>query len=408
MTGLGKNPWALALLTLVVFSLMLLPIAASRGFDLSAFILAGDYFTTPGKSATPIMVLHHSLGYDGQFFYRLALDPFSGPRTAYGIMLDSPAKRMQRIVYPLLAWLVSLGRPGFVPASLVAINLAGLGIIAAAAAWLTRQRRLAWWFPFAVLGWPGFLVALTHDTAEIVSAALLLGALACYLSDRILAYCLLASCAALTRETTIPALLGIFVFEAYIFATSPAQPKHPARVVLCGLVFVPFLAWWKTVGFIWQQSPQSLAGNQDLGLPFAGWFSRILANLSGIQIGAAQPAADVPTRGFEILVASGLLVFCISVARQVPATLRARSSAGLAVGWALTFALMTLLTADGPWIEALSTFRAFSECWLVGCLLLALRPAGEPMRRPIVLAIAIAAVEVNVVVWKWSYWLLNS
>jgi hypothetical protein len=69
---------------------------------------------------------------------------------------------------------------------------------------------------------------------------------------------------------------------------------------------------------------------------------------------------------------------------------------------------MTLLTADGPWIEAMSTFRAFSECWLIGCLLLALRPAGAPMRRPIIVAAAIAAVEVNVVIWKWSYFLLNN
>jgi hypothetical protein len=259
-----------------------------------------------------------------------------------------------------------------------------------------------------VLLWPGFLVALTHDTAEIVSAALLLTAVACYLSDRILGYCLLAGCAALTRETTIPALLGVFDFEVYGFVTAPRPARSPARAVLCGLVFVPFLAWWKTVGIIWQQSPQSLAGNQDLGFPFAGWFTRLFVNIAGVPIGMAQPAPDVPTRGFEILVAGGLLVFCAAVARQIPTALRTRSAAGLALGWTFTFALMTLLTANGPWVEALSTFRAFSECWVIGCLLLAMRPAGKPIRRPIVLAMAVAAFEVNLVVWKWSYWLLNS
>ncbi len=403
-----KNPWAFALITVCVFAITLLPIAASRGLDVSAFIMAGDYFTTVGETPTPIMVLHHSLGYDGQFFYRFALNPFSHLRQAYGILLDSPAKRMQRIVYPLLAWFFSLGRPGLVPTSLVAINLGGLGIIAATATWLTQQRRLAWWFPFVILLWPGFLVALTHDTAEIVSAALLLGAIACYLSDRILAYCLLAAGAALTRETTIPVLLGVFAFESYGVATSPAPARRPIRSVLCGLVFVPFLAWWKTVALIWHQSPQSLDGNQDLGLPFLGWFTRLLVNLAGIRIGVAQPAADLPTRCFEVLVAGGLLVFCATVIRRIPEALRTQRSAGLAIGWVLTFALMTLLTADGPWIEAMSTFRAFSECWLIGCLLLALRPAGAPMRRPIIVAAAIAAVEVNVVIWKWSYFLLNN
>ena len=41
----------------------------------------------------------HSPGYDGQFFYRLALRPWTQTRTEFGITFDEPAYRQQRLVY---------------------------------------------------------------------------------------------------------------------------------------------------------------------------------------------------------------------------------------------------------------------------------------------------------------------
>jgi len=46
----------------------------------------------------------------------------------------------------------------------------------------------------------------------------------------------------------------------------------------------------------------------------------------------------------------------------------------LAAGWLPIVALMSLLTADGPWIDQTAFFRAFTECYVVGCLVLAVRP----------------------------------
>lgn len=43
----------------------------------------------------------------------------------------------------------------------------------------------------------------------------------------------------------------------------------------------------------------------------------------------------------------------------------------LAAGWLLTFALMSLLTAEGPWVDPIAYTRAFTECYVVGCLVVA-------------------------------------
>ena len=67
-------------------------------------------------------------GYDGQFFYRLALNPLNFSQTAYGITMDR-SYRYMRIGYPALTWLVSLGQHFLVPIMLVAVNVAAVGAL---------------------------------------------------------------------------------------------------------------------------------------------------------------------------------------------------------------------------------------------------------------------------------------
>jgi len=407
MKTLSKRPWFFAVVTVALYTLLLLPMAASRNFDLSVFIYAGDTFVNSAKITAPIAIVPGSLGYDGQFFYRFAVDPLSTDRSAHGITLDTPAKRMQRIGYPLLAEIVSVGRINFVPASLLAINLAGLGVIAACTAWMTRRHGLRWWLPFAITAWPGFLVSLTHDTAEITTVALLLTALACYLSDRLPAYCMLAAASALTRETTIPVLLGLFAYETYRAATSPPTARRFGRVVLCALAFVPFGIWWEAMGIIWHQPPQPLIGSPDLGWPLVGLSTMLLASLDGTRIWNADPLADLITRTFVVLTTCGLIAFCIVVAIRIPRFIRFPGMVGLVIGWLLLLALMSLLTAGGPLVEPLSYFRAFTECWVIGCLLLAHGPPHRIVSRSMTWLATFAAVGTNWIIWKWSFWLIS-
>src|ERR1700758_5508700 len=95
---------AVLLAVVLGYGLLTLPILARNGFDPSVFIHAGDRFVDPAHLESPIIVKLHADGYDGQFYYRMALAPLRMQQAALGIRFDSPRWRVQRIVYPLLAW----------------------------------------------------------------------------------------------------------------------------------------------------------------------------------------------------------------------------------------------------------------------------------------------------------------
>ena len=74
------------------------------------------------------MPVAKTYGYDGQFFYRLALNPLNFHHIAYGITMDR-SYRYMRIGYPALTWLVSAGQHTLVPVMLVAVNIAAIGVM---------------------------------------------------------------------------------------------------------------------------------------------------------------------------------------------------------------------------------------------------------------------------------------
>ncbi len=88
------------------------------------------------------MPVAKTYGYDGQFFYRLALNPLNFHHTAYGITMDRPY-RFMRIGYPALTWLVSAGQHSLVPVMLVVVNIAAIGALGYLGARFAARRRTA-------------------------------------------------------------------------------------------------------------------------------------------------------------------------------------------------------------------------------------------------------------------------
>ena len=113
-------PGLIALLAALAFALARWQTWAQG--SISRFILVGRHFSHPAQLPHGIPVAP-TYGYDGQFFYRLALSPFNFHHTAYGITMDRPYRYM-RIGYPMLTWLVSAGQHSLVPVMLVAVNIA--------------------------------------------------------------------------------------------------------------------------------------------------------------------------------------------------------------------------------------------------------------------------------------------
>ena len=115
---------ALVLLVLaVLFVTARLQVAADG--DVARFMLVSTRWADIDQLPPGIPV--NPRGYDGQFYYRFALDPADLSTAAHGIRLDTPLRR-QRIGYPVLAWAVARGHPASVPAALVAVNVLGLAL----------------------------------------------------------------------------------------------------------------------------------------------------------------------------------------------------------------------------------------------------------------------------------------
>ena len=216
-----------------------------------------------------LTVIPNIAGYDGASFYRLALNPFTRTQTAYGITLDDPPYRQQRIGYPLIVWLLSLGNASWVPALLVVVNLAAVVAIGACGAAIARSVAGG----LAVALYPGFLLTMSHDTSELVACAFLLGAL-CAKKPGVTA--ILLSCAVLTRETTLVIALAIVV--------SAALPgtRHTARGTLFALIPITVYAAWQLILFSWWHVLPLTSASPRWTLPFVE-YARFFAQASAMR-----------------------------------------------------------------------------------------------------------------------------
>ena len=169
-------PAVIAFLAWLAFALARWQIWAKG--HLSLFIMAGHVYTHRAQLPRGLLLVP-SAGYDGQFYYRLALDPVNWHATAFGITMDQ-SYRYTRVGYPLLAWIFSLGQHQLVPVVLVVLNLLGVAAMAMLGGMFARQsgRHALWGLAFAA--YFGLVVSVGRDTAEPLAEACMLGGLLAY------------------------------------------------------------------------------------------------------------------------------------------------------------------------------------------------------------------------------------
>src|ERR1041384_6678894 len=94
------TPDAPCLLVAFVVALCLFQLL-HRTWQAADFVIAGTAVVEGQKLPTEIPYPPvNGAGYEGQFYFRLALDPFTNKQTDHGIKLDAPARRHQRIIHP--------------------------------------------------------------------------------------------------------------------------------------------------------------------------------------------------------------------------------------------------------------------------------------------------------------------
>ena len=170
---------------------------------ITLFIMSGVKYSHPAQMSPRISHVTKA-GYDGQFYYRLALNPFNWHQTAYGITMDHNY-RYTRIGYPLVAWILSLGQHHLVPTVLVVINLVCVGVIGWLGGKFAREsgRHALWGLLF--VAYFGLVISVGRDTAEPLADACLLGGLLAYRHSRYVLAALLIAYGVLTNEPILVA-----------------------------------------------------------------------------------------------------------------------------------------------------------------------------------------------------------
>jgi hypothetical protein len=357
-------PAVIAFLGWLGFVLARLEVWANR--HLSLFMLLGSGRTgfTQAKQLPPGVMIGDpsAAGYDGQFYYRLALDPFNWNKTAFGITMDQ-SYRYTRIGYPVLAWLVSLGQHQLVPVALVAINLLGVAAMAFLGGMFAREsgRHALWGLAFAA--YFGLVISVGRDTAEPLAEACMLGGLLSYRRSKpVLAACLFAV-GAVTRETILLAPAAIAVIRLVAIARRRERPglADLAWVVPACVYGVLELA----VHFVVKgEFPLLANGNRNLAVPFTAMVDALKFDIAHINTAHLSPIdiALLEYATLGIFVAAGLAVLLVTTA---PAHER------LAF---VFFVLQLGLLSSQIWTSTFGEGRSLIEPYLMALILLLATP----------------------------------
>jgi hypothetical protein len=204
---------------------------------ITLFIMSGVKYSHPAQMSPRIS---HVLaaGYDGQFYYRLALNPFNWHQTAYGITMDHNY-RYTRIGYPLVAWILSLGQHRLVPTVLVVINLVCVAIIGWLGGKFAREsgRHALWGLLF--VAYFGLVISVGRDTSEPLADACMLGGLLAYRHSRYVLAALLVTYGVITNEPILVLAVAIALTRLYAMYRRRARPGVEDLVwVLPGAAYV--------------------------------------------------------------------------------------------------------------------------------------------------------------------------
>lgn len=298
-------------------------------------------------------------GYDGQFVYRLTLDPFTRAVTAHGITLDLPAYRQQRIATALLAHLLTFV-PGVGAAlALVLVNAIAVVVAFAAARLLLADYGVPLW-KCAVVAVPACLaISLARDLTEPVAWAGVLVGLHLARRGRWSAAAAALSVAVLARETSLVVVGGLGL--AWLISMARTRRIEFTRAWLLVPACVG-LGWQVWVAHNWHGRLPILSGpaNNSSASPF-GVFGSLLrgwdtSSVTKFGLGVSYVIERATILGLIICAA---LVLARREKPIVPG-----------VGWAWFAAVLVAVTVKS-WTDDVQFLRATYEAWGLSAVLLA-------------------------------------
>ena len=245
-------------------------------------------------------------GYDGEFNYFMAFDPFlskyrSQP-SIYASFIDEPSYRYGRIGFPLLVKLFSLDRPELYPKTIVWLIVVShfIGAFFLLRIVLTLGKHPFWTFLYLLV--PGFYYSLQWGLPESVGLVFLLAGLDNYLEGRPVGAVILLAASLFIRETGFLLVLALMGHELL-----KKRDFKAAWIIGCSVL--PYLLWrgflthrlfdlygWKSLVF----------GPADFTVPFFGFFD-LYAHLAVRD----YAAVFVPTAAIYPLLVTAIFGFAV-------------------------------------------------------------------------------------------------
>jgi len=250
--GSRLRPWhVVTLLVLVYVGVKLV----WHDWDPMSFVVIGAAFDpdVPGSS----------LGYDGQFAYQIARDPLEAWR-----YLDAPAYRYQRILYPMVARILSLGIAELLPWVMILINVIALPVGTALSETILVEHGTSRWYALTYGLYVGLLMPVRFDLTEPLAFLLVQAAVLVSSRGKPRTAGAAFALAALTREVTLLFPLGYVAHRL-------SKRRWREGLLWGSLVGTPF-ATWQIVLRVW-------LGEWGIGsggalstpfewIPFRGWW----------------------------------------------------------------------------------------------------------------------------------------
>ncbi len=179
-------------------------------------------------------------GYDGEFNYFMAFDPFLSrfrdrPAT-YKAFIDEPAYRYGRVGFPVLIRLFSAGDPRLFPAAVLWLILAShvVGAFFLFKIVVLMKRSPFWTFLYVLV--PGFYYSLNLGLGESIGSAFILAGFYAYLRERVVPAAALFAAALFFRETNVLVAIAIAAWEL-------VRRRDLRRAALVGSAAAPYLLW---------------------------------------------------------------------------------------------------------------------------------------------------------------------
>ena len=393
-TARHTHATAVVLVSLAVYSIFI-----CRGFlhlsggQFEQYLQPGDQFAAPAKleahgfNAAKLRFIS-GVGWDGQFYYYLANDPFGLADTAQH--MDMPRYRSQRVGVPLIANAVAqvTGQDWVSPELYLGVLVALLLFASfVAAMYVARMGGSPYWVLLWSLG-GGPLFSVCFGFVDGAADAVLIIALIAFLQGRIWLYLVFSTLALLSRESyaLFPAVLALAQLVENWFAKrrdgflSRANAKRLAEIMSVQLVPVlVLLTWQRYLDIHLAESFPVMPG--FLGLPLVAGFEHFLESA----LGNPDSTLDLPSVPIHIhqslrvysqaiglglflaLLVSGALVLLLALRSSGAAT---RSRNALPMVFA-ALSLIGLCACFGPTMvwEPVGYVKAASLVWM--CYLLA-------------------------------------